>query len=82
MAEERHVVGLTGRQLLGLALGAAVAVGLLQARRRRRADGADRPGRAVTASESVIAPARDPEQVVEELVPPRPARARRPPSSP
>jgi len=56
------------RALLALAIGLAVAAGLLRARRRR---GADRPGRAVSAAESVVAVARDPAEVVADLTPPR-----------
>ena len=56
------------RALLALAMGLAVAAGLLRARRRR---GADRPGRPVSAAESVVAVARDPAEVVADLTPPR-----------
>ncbi|MGZ3642168.1 MAG: hypothetical protein ACXVAI_07890, partial [Candidatus Limnocylindrales bacterium] len=59
----------------GLAIGLAVAVGVLRARRRRH--GADRPGREVSVAESVVSVARDPAEVLEDLTPPHPRRPRR-----
>lgn len=64
--------GLSARQLAAIAFGLAVAVGLMRARRRR---GADRPGRPVSAAESVVAVARDPAEVVADLTPPRRRRS-------
>jgi len=69
MAEGREVrLALSPRQLLAIAIGLAVALGVVRARRRH---GADQPGRPVSAAESVLAVARDPAEVVADLTPPR-----------
>jgi hypothetical protein len=50
---------------------ALVALGLVSARKqqRTRRKGADSPGRRVSVAESVLPVARDPAEVIEDLVP-------------
>ena len=61
------------RELRLLTVGAAalVALGLVSARKqqRTRRKGADSPGRRVSVAESVLPVARDPAEVIEDLVP-------------
>ena len=57
------------KRLLAIGVTALVALGLLGRRRNRRRHGADAPGRVPSVAESVLPEARDPEEVVEDLVP-------------
>lgn len=58
--------------LAGVLVALGVALGVVQARKGRkgrRRGGADAPGRVPTVRESVLPAARDPEEVVNDLVP-------------
>ena len=57
------------KRLFAIGVAALVALGVLQQRKRRRRHGADAPGRVPSVAESVLPVARDPEEVVEDLVP-------------
>jgi hypothetical protein len=61
-----------GVRLLALAAAALIALGLLGTRKqeRSRRKGADSPGRRVSVHESVLPVARDPAEVIDDLVPP------------
>ncbi|KRT62306.1 MAG: hypothetical protein XU10_C0032G0022 [Chloroflexi bacterium CSP1-4] len=57
------------KRLFAIGVAALVALGVLQQRKSRRRHGADAPGRVPSVAESVLPEARDPEEVVEDLVP-------------
>jgi hypothetical protein len=60
-----------GMRLLAVGAAALVALGLVGARKQQRSrrKGADTPGRRVSVAESVLPVARDPAEVIEDLVP-------------
>jgi hypothetical protein len=60
-----------GVRLLAVGAAALVALGILGTRKqhRSRRKGADAPGRRVSVAESVLPSARDPAEVIEDLVP-------------
>lgn len=60
-----------GMRLLAVSAAALVALGLVGARKQQRSGrkGADAPGRRVSVAESVLPVARDPAEVIEDLVP-------------
>jgi hypothetical protein len=60
-----------GARLLAVGATALVALGIFGTRKRHRSrrKGADAPGRRVSVAESVLPSARDPADVIEDLVP-------------
>ncbi len=60
-----------GVRLLAIGAAALVALGVIDGRKRQRSrrKGADSPGRRVSVAESVLPTARDPAEVIEDLVP-------------
>jgi len=61
----------SGIRLLAVGAAALGALGILGSRKQQRSrrKGADAPGRRVSVAESVLPPARDPAEVIEDLVP-------------